>query len=186
MAIHLQHRIVATCTRAIGTSNQRQKSSYVIGQDDNSKQQMQSKAHAIASKLITRAKSVLNDELKKELNAVFLFQVCLSPHSHTNTVYLVIVLLIALVYPFIYLCFQVAGKNYLMDAHASRPLKIEPIEQLPTDKKVDVTLITDEETFLKLAQGKLKPMSAYLYDKLKIKGNLDAAIKVDKVLKKIE
>src|SRR5699024_7633381 len=104
---------------------------------------------ADASKLLESARSVITDELKKEINAVFLF--------------------------------KISGKNYLMDAHESRPLKIEEVAEAP--EKVDVTMITDETTFIKLAKGEVKPTSAFMTGKMKIKGDMSKAMKAQKIFK---
>lgn len=105
----------------------------------------QGKAHQILS----LAKEKITDELKKELNAVFIF--------------------------------KVSGKNYLLDAHSTRPLRVELVEEAP--EKVDVTLITDEDTFVKMAQGKTKATTAFMTGKLKIKGNVGVAMKAEKIFK---
>lgn len=105
----------------------------------------------MAAKILDKARETINDELKKELNAVFIF--------------------------------KVSGKNYLLDAHASRPLKVELLEDSAIPEKVDVTLITDEETFAKMASGKTKPTSAFMTGKLKIKGNVGVAMKAEKIFK---
>lgn len=106
----------------------------------------------MASKILEKAKATITDDLKKELNAVFIF--------------------------------QVSGKNYLMDAHSSRPLRVELVNELP--EKVDVTLITDEETFVKMAQGKTKATTAFMAGKLKIKGNVGIAMKAEKIFKAVK
>jgi len=105
----------------------------------------------IVDKIFEKAKSVITDSLKNEINAVLIF--------------------------------TISGKNYLMDAHSSRPLKIEQVAEPP---KSDVTLITDEETFLKMSQGQTKPTSAFMAGKLKIKGNIAVAMKAEKMFKALK
>lgn len=106
---------------------------------------------SMTGKILDKARETIDDELKKQLNAVFIF--------------------------------KVSGKNYLLDAHASRPLKVELLEEDKVPEKVDVTLITDEDTFVKMAQGKTKPTSAFMTGKLKIKGNVGVAMKAEKIFK---
>lgn len=77
-----------------------------------------------------------------------------------------------------------SGKNYIIDAHSSRPLKIEQVAEVPA--KSDVTLITDEETFIKMSQGQIKPTSAFMSGKLKIKGNIAIAMKAEKLFKALK
>jgi 3-hydroxyacyl-CoA dehydrogenase/3a,7a,12a-trihydroxy-5b-cholest-24-enoyl-CoA hydratase len=48
--------------------------------------------------------------------------------------------------------------------------------------KPDITIITNEDTFAKLVQGKLNGQKAFSSGKLKIKGNMMLAMKLDKVL----
>ncbi len=45
----------------------------------------------------------------------------------------------------------------------------------------DVTLITSGETFAKIAAGEQNPTTAYMTGKLKIKGDLNAAMKLQKL-----
>lgn len=105
----------------------------------------------ITGKIFEKAKSVITDALKSEINAV--------------------------------LVFTISGKNYLIDAHTSRPLKVEQVDEPP---KADVTLITDEETFVKMAQGKTKPTNAFMTGKLKISGNIGVAMKAEKLFKALK
>ena len=106
----------------------------------------------VVAKIFERAKLVLTDTLKNEINAV--------------------------------LVFTISGKNYLIDAHSSRPLKVEQISEPP--KSADVTLITDEETFEKMSKGQLKPTNAFMAGKLKIKGNISVAMKAEKMFKALK
>ena len=80
------------------------------------------------------------------------------------------------------LAFAISEKTYFVDSHSSRPFKVS--DQDPG--KVDVTLVTDEETFVKMAKGEVNPTSAFMTGKLKIKGNLAVAMKVEKLFKKLK
>jgi putative sterol carrier protein len=45
----------------------------------------------------------------------------------------------------------------------------------------DVTIATSEETFEKIASGEQNPTSAYMTGKLKVKGDMGAAMKLQKL-----
>lgn len=77
--------------------------------------------------------------------------------------------------------FQISGANWFVDAHSSRPFKISKEETA----KPDVTFITDEETFVKMAKGEVKAANAFMSGKLKVKGNLSIAMKAEKIFGKI-
>ena len=47
--------------------------------------------------------------------------------------------------------------------------------------EADVTISTSEETFEKIASGEQNPTSAYMTGKLKIKGDMGAAMKLQKL-----
>lgn len=79
------------------------------------------------------------------------------------------------------LLFVISGQNYLFVSQSSSPLKISSVSEPPST--VDVTMITDEETFFKMAKNELKPTSAFMSGKLKIKGNMSLAMKVEKLFK---
>ncbi|XP_075677704.1 hydroxysteroid dehydrogenase like 2 [Dermatophagoides pteronyssinus] len=81
------------------------------------------------------------------------------------------------------LVFIVSGRTYLFDSHSTRPLKIESLNKAPDS--FDVQMITDEETFIQMAMGKIKPTNAFMSGKLKIKGNLQLAIKAEKIFKTV-
>ena len=49
------------------------------------------------------------------------------------------------------------------------------------DAKADVTIATTSETFDKLASGKQNPATAYMTGKLKVTGDLGAALKLQKL-----
>lgn len=111
-----------------------------------------SNAPSEAQALFEKAKPLITDQVKSEINAVMVF--CIS------------------------------GKNFLFDAHASRPLKLELVDEPPKD--VDVTLTADEKTFMKLAKGEMKSTTAFMSGKLKIKGNIQLAMKAEKMFKVLQ
>lgn len=76
--------------------------------------------------------------------------------------------------------FKISGVSYFMNAKSDQPLKISK-ESLG---EPNVSLITDEDTFLKMLSGKTPSASAYMQGKLKIKGNLQLALKLEKLFKK--
>jgi putative sterol carrier protein len=47
--------------------------------------------------------------------------------------------------------------------------------------EADVTISTSEETFEKIASGEQNPTSAYMTGKLKVKGDMGAAMKLQKL-----
>ena len=49
------------------------------------------------------------------------------------------------------------------------------------DAEPDVTIATSEETFQKLVRGEQNPTTAYMTGKLKIKGDMGAAMKLQKL-----
>jgi len=77
--------------------------------------------------------------------------------------------------------FVISGDTWSVDANSARPLKVARGET----EKPDVTIITDEETFLKMASGDVKAASAFMSGKLKIKGNLAIAMKAEKIFQKL-
>ncbi|KAG5892203.1 hypothetical protein JTB14_012937 [Gonioctena quinquepunctata] len=53
-------------------------------------------------------------------------------------------------------------------------------------EKPDATLTLDTKNFIALFSGKLKPTTAYMMGKLKIQGNLQQAMKLEKLMKKLQ
>lgn len=79
--------------------------------------------------------------------------------------------------------FCISDKSWTMIAKKDQPFAVHARE--PEDK-CDVMLTTDEETFLKMASGKTSPTSAYMSGKLKIKGKMAVALKVEKIFGKLK
>lgn len=82
------------------------------------------------------------------------------------------------------LFFQISGKNWIVDAHESRPIVVNQNDN-PSGNP-DVTLITDEDTFYKMAKGDIKATNAFMAGKLKIKGNISVAMKLEKLFVQIK
>lgn len=55
----------------------------------------------------------------------------------------------------------------------------------PSDK-ADVTFITNEESMLSMFTGKLKPTAAFMTGKLKIKGDMGKAMKLEKLMSQMK
>ena len=72
------------------------------------------------------------------------------------------------------------GTSYVIDLKKS-PGKAGPG---PSSDKPDVTMILDAPDFIKMFTGKLNPTQAFMTGKLKIKGDLALAMKLEKLLKK--
>lgn len=52
----------------------------------------------------------------------------------------------------------------------------------PTNK-VDVTFVSNEQTFLQMFEGSLKPTAAFMSGKLKLKGDMSKAMKLERLFK---
>lgn len=52
--------------------------------------------------------------------------------------------------------------------------------------KVDATLTMDSKNFSAMFEGKLKAANAYMMGKLKISGNLQSAMKLEKLMGKLK
>lgn len=52
----------------------------------------------------------------------------------------------------------------------------------PKDGKVSCTMHLKAEDFVKMTTGKLKPTTAFMTGKLKIKGDMSLAMKLEKIL----
>lgn len=78
--------------------------------------------------------------------------------------------------------FVVSDNHWTIVSKKGQPLEIR------NDKpeKADVMMTTDEATFLKMARGETKPTSAFMIGKLKVKGNMGLALKVEKLFVKMK
>lgn len=81
--------------------------------------------------------------------------------------------------------FIVSGKDWTVMAKKSKPFEISNAKP-SEDSHVNCTLITDELTFLKMARGETKPTSAFMTGKLKIKGSMGVALKIEKLFMKLK
>jgi len=52
--------------------------------------------------------------------------------------------------------------------------------------KVDVTMTLNKADFIKMFAGQMNPTSAFMTGRLKIKGDLGLAMKLEKLLKKLQ
>ena len=57
--------------------------------------------------------------------------------------------------------------------------KVAPVAEGPGE--ADTTISTSEDNFLAITRGELNPTSAYMTGKLKIKGDMGAAMKLQKL-----
>lgn len=78
--------------------------------------------------------------------------------------------------------FQISDKNWTLVS--KKGLALEVKSEKP--EKADVTMITDDATFVKMAKGEVKPTSAFMSGKLKIKGSMGVALKVEKLFGKLK
>lgn len=78
--------------------------------------------------------------------------------------------------------FVIADKSWTLVSKKGEVFKV--LDGPP--EKADVTLITDEANFVKMAKGELKPTSAFMSGKLKIKGSMGLALKVEKLFGKLK
>lgn len=80
--------------------------------------------------------------------------------------------------------FVISEKSWTLVSKKDGPLQV--LNSAPVDGKGDVMLTTDEETFIKMAKGEVKPTSAFMGGKLKIKGSMGLALKVEKMFGKLK
>ncbi len=75
--------------------------------------------------------------------------------------------------------------SYLFDIDGAGTWKVEVDDGKVTVSEggddADVTISTTEETFAKIASGEQNPTSAYMTGKLKVKGDMGAAMKLQKL-----
>ena len=82
---------------------------------------------------------------------------------------------------------KTAGMNnsYIFDIDGAGTWKVDVDDGAITvaegDGDADVTISTSSETFEKIVAGELNPTSAYMTGKLKIKGDMGAAMKLQKL-----
>jgi putative sterol carrier protein len=75
--------------------------------------------------------------------------------------------------------------SYLFDIEGAGQWKVDvdngnvTVSEGPGD--ADVTISTSEETFQKIIEGEQNPTSAYMTGKLKVKGDMGAAMKLQKL-----
>src|SRR5262245_29357468 len=77
------------------------------------------------------------------------------------------------------------SNSYLFDIEGAGQWKVDVEDGTITVSEgggdADVTISSSEETFEKIAAGDLNPTSAYMTGKLKIKGDMGAAMKLQKL-----
>lgn len=78
--------------------------------------------------------------------------------------------------------FVISDKNWTLKSKRGESFSV--LDDKP--EKADVTMITDEATFIKMAKGETKPTSAFMTGKLKIKGSMGIALKVEKLFGKLK
>ncbi len=79
--------------------------------------------------------------------------------------------------------FELSGEEageYTLDFDAG---SVKVVNQL--EEKTDCTLQLSDANFKKLVNGKLNATSAFMMGKIKVKGNIGLALKLEKLLKKI-
>jgi putative sterol carrier protein len=82
---------------------------------------------------------------------------------------------------------KTAGMNnsYLFDIEGAGQWKVDVQDGTVSVSEgtgdADVTISTSEETFQKIVAGEQNPTSAYMTGKLKIKGDMGAALKLQKL-----
>ena len=69
--------------------------------------------------------------------------------------------------------------QYLLDFKSSPP----NISSVSGTAKADVTIKVSDDNLIQLAEGKLNPMSAFMQGKIKVKGKIALAQKLDTVFK---
>jgi putative sterol carrier protein len=77
------------------------------------------------------------------------------------------------------------SNSYLFDIEGAGQWKVDvddgTVTVTPGTGDADVTITTSEETFQKIVAGEQNPTSAYMTGKLKIKGDMGAAMKLQKL-----
>lgn len=75
------------------------------------------------------------------------------------------------------------GKEYVLDLKNGDGALIR---DAPADVDTKTTLIMAPDDFVKMFQGKLNSMQAFMGGKLKIKGDMGGAMKLEKLMKKVQ
>jgi putative sterol carrier protein len=82
---------------------------------------------------------------------------------------------------------KTAGMNnsYLFDIDGAGKWKVDvqdgSVKVTENEEDADVTITTSEETFEKITSGEQNATSAYMTGKLKVKGDMGAAMKLQKL-----
>ena len=82
---------------------------------------------------------------------------------------------------------KTAGMNnsYLFDIEGAGKWKVDvqdgSVKVTPDAEDADVTITTSQETFEKITSGEQNATSAYMTGKLKVKGDMGAAMKLQKL-----
>ena len=82
---------------------------------------------------------------------------------------------------------RAAGINnsYLFDVEGAGQWKVDvrdgKVGVTEGASDADVTITTSEETFQKIAGGELSPTTAYMSGKIKVRGDMGAAMKLQKI-----
>jgi putative sterol carrier protein len=75
--------------------------------------------------------------------------------------------------------------SYLFDIEGAGKWKVDvqdgKVSVTEGGEDADAVITTSEETFEKIASGEQNPTSAYMTGKLKVKGNMGAAMKLQKL-----
>ena len=78
--------------------------------------------------------------------------------------------------------FVISDKDWTIVSKRGEAFRVESAKP----EKADVTMITDDVTFMKLVKGETKSTSAFMSGKLKIKGSMGIALKVEKLFTKLK
>jgi putative sterol carrier protein len=77
------------------------------------------------------------------------------------------------------------SNSYLFDIEGAGQWKVDvndgQVNVTEGGGDADVTITTSEDTFQKIASGEQNPTSAYMTGKLKVKGDMGAALKLQKL-----
>jgi putative sterol carrier protein len=77
------------------------------------------------------------------------------------------------------------NNSYLFDIDGAGKWKVDvndgKVTVMEGDQAADVTISTSEDTFTKMVNGEQNPTSAYMTGKRKVKGDMGAAMKLQKL-----